>query len=89
MDAVRVKGSSMAPLALDGQHVLCTDDRPEDGGLAVVELQDGELLFKRVYYEGKGAITLVGVNPDPHEDKPMRLRLGDVRRIRRVWGIKF
>lgn len=84
---VQVSGDSMIPIALPGQYVLCTMDAPQSGDLAVVELPDDEILFKRVYVLD-GKIQCISVNPDPRF-APLTLRRTDVRRLHKVWGVKF
>jgi phage repressor protein C with HTH and peptisase S24 domain len=82
-----VTGDSMAPLAVNGQHVLCTDEIPQHGDLAVIEMEDGELLFKRVQFDGN-RVHLVSVNPDPQYSL-ITIKKGAWRSIRKVWGVKF
>jgi phage repressor protein C with HTH and peptisase S24 domain len=85
---IRVEGDSMVPVALPGQYVLCTKDEPANGDLAVVELSDDEeLYFKRVYYRGN-QVEMVSVNPDPKYPPKLSPRKA-VRRIHKVWGVKF
>ena len=85
---IRVEGDSMVPVALPGQYVLCTKDDPVNGDLAVVELaEDDELYFKRVYYRGN-QVEMVSVNPDPKYPPKLAPRKA-VRRIHKVWGVKF
>ena len=89
LHAVRVIGDSMSPLALNGQYLLCTNDPPSDGDVAVVEVigQAGPL-FKRVRIEGD-TIYLLSVNPDPRHQTVRTLRRSEIRRIRRVWSVKL
>jgi SOS-response transcriptional repressor LexA len=85
---IRVEGDSMVPVALPGQFVLCTKDEPASGDLAVIEIaEDDELYFKRVYYRGN-QLEMVSVNPDPKYPPKLALRKS-VRRIHKVWGVKF
>ena len=85
---IRVEGDSMVPVALPGQYVLCTKDEPASGDLAVIELaEDEELYFKRVYYRGN-QVEMVSVNPDPKYPPKLAARKS-VRRIHKVWGVKF
>jgi len=85
---IRVEGDSMVPVALPGQYVLCTKDAPTSGDLAIVELaEDDELYFKRVYYRGN-QIEMVSVNPDPKYPPKLSPRKA-VRRMHKVWGVKF
>jgi phage repressor protein C with HTH and peptisase S24 domain len=85
---VRVEGDSMIPVALPGQFVICTFDRPESGDLAVIQLaEDGELLFKRIYWKGD-EVQLISVNPDP-KYPPVLVPKRAIRKIHKVWGVKF
>ena len=85
---IEVVGDSMVPLALDGQFLLVTNDAPRTGDVAVVELRDcDELLFKRVQIEPPKVIC-VSVNPDPRFPV-ITTRLNQIRRMRKVWGVKF
>jgi SOS-response transcriptional repressor LexA len=89
LHAVKVVGDSMVPLALDGQFVLCTDDVPADGDLAIVELrEEDEVFFKRVYLHGRDIVSLVSINPDPRLRSRV-LKRREIRRMRKVWGIRF
>jgi SOS-response transcriptional repressor LexA len=85
---IRVEGDSMVPVAIPGQFVLCTKDEPANGDLAVVELaDDDEIYFKRVYFRGN-QIEMVSVNPDPKYPPKLAARKS-VRRLHKVWGVKF
>jgi SOS-response transcriptional repressor LexA len=85
---IRVEGDSMVPVALPGQYILCTKDDPASGDLAVIELaEDDELYFKRVYYRGN-QVEMVSVNPDPKYPPKLAPRKA-VRRMHKVWGVKF
>jgi SOS-response transcriptional repressor LexA len=85
---IRVEGDSMVPVALPGQYVLCTKDEPAAGDLAVVELwENDEIYFKRVYYRGN-QVEMVSVNPDPKYPPKLAPRKA-VRRMHKVWGVKF
>ena len=78
----------MVPVALPGQYVLCTKDEPASGDLAVIELaEDDEIYFKRVYYRGN-QVEMVSVNPDPKYPPKLASRKS-VRRMHKVWGVKF
>jgi len=85
---IRVEGDSMVPVALPGQYVLCTKDEPASGDLAVIEVaEDDEIYFKRVYYRGN-QVEMVSVNPDPKYPPRLAPRK-TVRRLHKVWGVKF
>ena len=85
---IRVEGDSMVPVALPGQYVLCTKDEPANGDLAVIEVaEDDEIYFKRVYYRGN-QVEMVSVNPDPKYPPKLAPRRS-VRRMHKVWGVKF
>ncbi len=81
---VRVTGDSMVPVVCHGQHVWVSNEPPRDGDLAVIEREDGEVLFKRVSFIG-GQIVATPVNQDPHY-KPEVLDRRSVRRMKRVLG---
>ena len=86
MIGYRVHGDSMEPVARDGQTVIATPDVDVKGGdLAVVELNDDSHAFKRVYYQD-GRIVLQSVNTIY---PPKIVKRREVRRIMRVWGVKF
>lgn len=87
LHAIQVRGDSMMPIAVNGQFVICTRERPEDGDLAAIELEDGEILFKRVYWQGK-RLLCHSINPAP-QYRPIVLKRTDWRRMYRVWGVKF
>jgi SOS-response transcriptional repressor LexA len=85
---VRVEGDSMIPVALPGQFVICTKDKPASGDLAVVQLaEDDELLFKRIYWQGD-AVQLISINPDP-KYPPRSVPRRAIRLAHKVWGVKF
>ena len=85
---IEVKGDSMIPLALDGQFLLVTNAAPRSGDIAIVELQEtDELLFKRIQIEPPNLIC-VSVNSEPRFPV-ITIPLRKVRRMRRVWGVKF
>lgn len=85
---VQVVGDSMIPLAMDGQYVLVTNADPQTGEIAIVELKDtDELLFKRVQIEPPNLVC-VSVNPDPRFPV-LTFPLRRLRRMRKIWGIKF
>jgi phage repressor protein C with HTH and peptisase S24 domain len=85
---IRVEGDSMIPVALPGQYVLCTKDKPGSGDLAVVEIQEeDELYFKRVYERGNH-VEMISVNPDP-KYPPKIVSRRAIRRMHKVWGVKF
>lgn len=89
LHAVQVIGDSMVPLALDGQYVLCTDDPPATGDVAVVEIKgQSEPLFKRVQIEDD-TIYLLSVNPDPRHQALRKVPRSEIRRMRRVWSVKL
>ena len=82
---VRVIGDSMMPVALNGQYVFVVPEPPDDGGLAVVEKKDGEVLFKRVHFQGK-EVFCQSVNPDP-KYRPVVLKKSQVRHFYKIIGI--
>jgi phage repressor protein C with HTH and peptisase S24 domain len=85
---IQVIGDSMSPLALEGQFLLVTNAAPKSGDIAVVERIDmEELLFKRVQIEPP-SVLCVSVNPDPHYPV-LTIPLKLIRRMRKVWGVKF
>lgn len=82
----RINGDSMEPLARDGQIVLTADvNDVVSGDLAIVEREDGTHSFKRVHFQD-GVVILQSVNPSY---APEMIKRRDVRRISRVWGVKF
>jgi phage repressor protein C with HTH and peptisase S24 domain len=85
---IRVEGDSMIPVALPGQYLQCTAEKPDSGDLAVVELaDDDELYFKRVYFS-KERVDMVSANPDP-KYAPRSVSRRAIRSMHKVWGIKF
>jgi len=84
---VRVHGNSMSNVAHDGQHVFCTHEQPKNGDLAVIETVDDELMFKRLYFTDDHVLC-ISVNVDPRY-RPILLKKSQVRRMRKVWGVKF
>lgn len=55
--AVRISGNSMAPIAYDGQAIVCSrNDSVRDGDLCWCRLKDGRAFFKRYRTEGTRAI---------------------------------
>jgi len=90
LHAIRVVGDSMLPLALEGQYVLVVDKEPAEGDLAVVDLRDeDEVLFKRVSFPIKTRVILTSVNPDPRYQVPRLVSRSEIRRMRRIWGLRF
>lgn len=81
----RVFGDSMASVILDGQMVLCTNETPQSGDLAVIETSDDRLLVKRIYITD-GEVLCISLNHDP-KFKPIRIPRDQVRRWRKVRGI--
>lgn len=81
---VQVTGDSMVPIAVSGQYVWVSNEAPASGDLALIELPDDEVLFKRVYYAGN-AIQCISINQDPRY-APMTIHRKDVRRMRKVLG---
>jgi len=85
---VLVSGDSMSPTALDGQQVFVLREDPEDGGLAVIEKKNGEVLFKRVYFDRKEdwrKVQCQSVNQDP-KYRPITLKRSEVRHIYKIKG---
>lgn len=79
-----VSGDSMMPLAFDGQEIWVTEQRPQEGDVAVIETKAGEIYFKRVHFHGKD-IHCLSINQD-FRFKPLDLKESDIARMRRVVG---
>ena len=77
----------MATTALNGQFAQCTHEKPRSGDLAVIETQDDELLFKRIYITN-GSVLCISLNHDPRY-RPITIKRNNIRRMRKVWGVKF
>lgn len=84
---VRVHGDSMSPLALDGQFVIVTEAEATSGDLAVIETKDGEIIFKRIQIEGE-KIYCQSLNQAVSYPLIVK-RVTEVRKKRKVWGVKF
>ncbi len=86
MIGFKIEGTSMEPLARDGQLVLALRDvRPGNGDLAVIEFKDGTYSFRRVYLDGKQWM-LLAINP-AHDPEIRQER--EILRAMKVWGVKF
>jgi len=91
---VRIKGSSLEPIARDGQVVLvggveASLDALPPGGLFVVETVEAHVgnVIKRVFVN-KNMVVLVSPNPvEPHE--PIVVQKESVVSVRRVRGVLF
>lgn len=81
---VQVAGDSMLPIAVSGQYVWVSNESPVNGDLALIELPDDEVLFRRVYYMDK-AVQCVSINQDL-KYPPMILRRKEICRLRKVLG---
>lgn len=81
---VRVTGDSMVPVVCHGQHVWASNEQPKDGDLAVIEREDGEVMFKRVTFV-EGNVVATPVNQDPHY-KPVVMERKSIRRMKKVLG---
>ncbi len=81
---VQVTGDSMVPIAVSGQFVWVSNESPVNGDLALIELPDDEVLFKRVYLAGN-MLQCISINQDPRY-APMMIHRKDVRRVRKVLG---
>ena len=87
--AMRVRGSSMQPVAYDGQHVLAVELPLRNGDLAAVELRDGRQFFKRWWWrEGRKVAELVSVTGERIEP-PVPIRVKQIRRAWRIVGVLF
>jgi SOS-response transcriptional repressor LexA len=92
--AIEVKGSSLDPIARDGQRVLVDHQAAaitdvEDGALVVVETDEEGIgnLIKRVFRQGK---TCVFVSPNPVDAiAPVTLSLKAVRAVWPLRGVLF
>lgn len=86
---VEVVGSSMEPIALDGQKVFVDDmsRSAKAGDLVVVETVDGETYLKRFFEDGKD-VLLTSCNPLNHQ-RPIRLLSAEIRTLRVVIGVWF
>jgi len=84
---VDVVGDSMIPVACHGQSLFVVPEPPGDGDLAVIETDDGEVLYKRVALAGK-AVHCHSVNPDPRY-RTIVLKRRTIRRMYRVVGAWF
>jgi len=86
---IEVRGDSMRPLAWPGQHVIVLPERPNDGDLAVVQLRDGRLLFKRIWWAARGRraslLSLRAEEPEPPIEVPAR----EIARLWRVIGVLY
>ncbi|MDB4930665.1 MAG: hypothetical protein JWM10_3149 [Myxococcaceae bacterium] len=93
-EGIRIRGSSMEPIARDGQVVLVGSaeerlDALPRGGLFVVETTEAHVgnVIKRVFVN-KDQVVLVSPNPvEPHE--PIVVPRERVASVRRVRGVLF
>ena len=87
---VEVKGSSLSPVAWEGQHVL-VDTREgqdlSDNDLVVIETQDGRTYARRLHTDGDD-ITLLPVNP-VLQGQSVTLERDEIRRAHRIVGVWF
>jgi len=87
LHGVEISGDSMIPVALEGQHVLCTRQPLRDGDLAVIEATEEQILFKRIHWEGN-LLACDSVSPAPGFPS-RRLKRGEIRHMYRVCGVMF
>lgn len=93
-EGIRIRGSSMEPIARDGQVVLVGSaewrlDALPRGGLFVVETVQAHVgnVIKRVFVN-KDVVVLVSSNPvEPHE--PIVVPRESITSVRRVRGVLF
>ena len=87
---VEVKGSSLSPVAWDGQHVL-VDTREgqdlSDNDLAVIETQDGRTYARRLHTDD-GHIILCPVNP-ALKGQWVTLDRDEIKRAHKIVGVWF
>jgi len=88
--AFEVRGDSMEDVVRDGQIVLAMPNvEPKDGDLAVVELTSGQHTFKRVYFRSKGKQRWIVLDPVNPRYEPELVRRSEIRRMMRIWGVKY
>ena len=91
---VQVVGSSMQPLARDGQYVMVAgaERSAKSGDLVVVWTRSKGTLFKRVHIRGRGRVdrryVLLPVNP-LQDAEPVELGERDVRDMRVIVGVLY
>ncbi len=81
--AVRVVGRGLDAVARDGQHVLYTEEAPEDGELCVCSM-GGRIYFKR-FYRGRRSITLVSIAGG----RPLTIKPSELDWAHRMVGVIF
>lgn len=87
--ALEVRGDSMRPVALPGQHVLAVPGDPENGNLVAVEMKDGRQFFKRWWWtKGRERAILESVRREEIEP-PVVVTRRQLRRVWRILGILF
>jgi len=59
------------------------DVEPDSGDLAVVEMDDGTVDFKRLYCQGKTCVLM----PLNTAHDPRQVRLSDIRRAHKYYGM--
>jgi SOS-response transcriptional repressor LexA len=87
---VRVKGTSMDPVAREGQIVLVRTGNGlevKKAGLGCVDIANTGTVIKRCY-PGEDEWVLCSVNPNEVED-PMRVKTQDIRYAYRLVGVLF
>jgi len=85
---LRVYGDSMAPVALDGQVVVCDEQGPLPGDLVVACLKAGGAMFRR-YTIATRAGTLVFDAVNLAQGGPVELDPEDIESCHRVVGVRF
>lgn len=84
---IKVHGDSMFPVAENGQFVIVTDEEAKSGDLAVVETKDSEIVFKRISIQ-EDSVICISINRQ-REYEPIVKKRSEIRRMRKVWGVKF
>lgn len=87
--AVRIRGSSMAPLAYDGQRVIYSEkDVVRDGDLVFIAIKGKGQFFKRYHKDATNSIvTLLSINIANHG--PLNTKTKDIEFMYKVVGVKF
>ncbi len=87
--AVRISGSSMAPLAYDGQRVIYSEqEEVMDGDLVFIGLKGQGQFFKRYHKDAKnGIVTLLSINIANHG--PLNTKVKEIEFMYKVVGVKF
>lgn len=86
--AARVRGDSMSPVAWDGQYAIFHPGREvRDGDLAVISLEDGEIMFKRIFHDDENNLLICESVKEGH--RPRNVKLDDVKWAHKVIGVRF